>query len=286
MKYSIIFTTVIALALASQLVTAGTIAEDYGTPPNKILTVDMMDEIKAAVNDNDSRVGAIKTQTINLANGCLANEYLQAIATNGDLTCVQDRDTDTTYTAGTGITITDTTISIAPNTETDFYFITGSELQPLEDTTETEWHAYDIRGQYAFPINDRPHNVGHGVRLPDGATITEMRCGYYDNDPNFGIAKFDFNLYERSYSNPDTGTLITPPNDAPPTTALDASTEIRRLIESGLNHTVDNANNAYYMRLRMQASPGYTSLNSIGEENVGAGDSNIRTYGCQIAYQH
>ena len=56
MKYSVIFTTVIALALASQLVTAGTIAEDYGTPPNKILTVDMMNEIKTAVNDNNDRI--------------------------------------------------------------------------------------------------------------------------------------------------------------------------------------------------------------------------------------
>ena len=46
-----------------------------------------MNNIRNEVNDNDSRVRAIETQTSNLANGCLANEYIQAIAKNGDLSC-------------------------------------------------------------------------------------------------------------------------------------------------------------------------------------------------------
>ena len=76
----------------------------------------------------------------------------------------------------------------------------------MERTDETEWHAYDIRGQYAFPVTDGEQYVGHGVRLPDGATITEMQCGYYDNDPSFDIDQFRFNLYERDYTEPGTPT--------------------------------------------------------------------------------
>ena len=288
MKYSVIFTTFITLTLSSQPVSAGSIGDTYET--GGLLTKANMDNIKAAVNDNDSRVGAIKTQTINLANGCLANEYLQAIATNGELKCVEDRDTDTTYTAGTGITINGTTISTTATTaKTDYYFITGSELEPVESTDETEWNAYDLEGQYAFPTNHGDKVVGQGVRLPDGSIITDMRCYYYDNDPTYNIDKFDFNLYERAYLNRSFGIQIFPGNDAPPTTGQ--SIVIKQLIETGLNHIVDNDNNAYYMRLRLGTdNTSYTSLDSNDFDNDGpnprADTSNLRTYGCRITYTH
>ena len=65
MKYSIIFTTVITLALTSQVVTAGSIADTYAT--GDTLTATKMENIKTAVNDND---GNIITNT----NGITAND--------------------------------------------------------------------------------------------------------------------------------------------------------------------------------------------------------------------
>ena len=60
MKYSIISTTVIALALSSQLVFAGEITDTYTA--GDTLTATTLDNIKTAVNDND---GKISTNTIN-----------------------------------------------------------------------------------------------------------------------------------------------------------------------------------------------------------------------------
>ena len=54
MKHNIIISTAITLILASQHINAGSIADVYDDVPNKTLTVDMMNNIKTAVNDNDS----------------------------------------------------------------------------------------------------------------------------------------------------------------------------------------------------------------------------------------
>ena len=62
MKYSIIFTTVITLALTSQVVTAGSIADTYAT--GDTLTATKMENIKTAVNDND---GNVSTNTSNIS---------------------------------------------------------------------------------------------------------------------------------------------------------------------------------------------------------------------------
>ena len=54
------------------------------------LTAAKMTEIKDAANDNDSRVGAIETQTQNLATGCIAGQSIRAIAIDGTVTCEVD----------------------------------------------------------------------------------------------------------------------------------------------------------------------------------------------------
>ena len=61
MKYSVIFTTFITLALSSQPVSAGSIGDTYET--GGILTKANMDNIKAAVNDNDVRINTNATNT-------------------------------------------------------------------------------------------------------------------------------------------------------------------------------------------------------------------------------
>jgi hypothetical protein len=52
MKYNVIFTTIIALAVSSQLIFAGEIADTYTA--GDTLTAAKMDNIKAAVNDNNN----------------------------------------------------------------------------------------------------------------------------------------------------------------------------------------------------------------------------------------
>lgn len=59
MKQKIILAAFIALTLTCQLVAAGSITDTYTT--GDTLTATKMDNIKAAVNDNDSRIGAART---------------------------------------------------------------------------------------------------------------------------------------------------------------------------------------------------------------------------------
>lgn len=51
MKQQIIYTTIIALAISSQLVSAGSVTDTYTA--GDTLTAAKMDNIKSAVNDND-----------------------------------------------------------------------------------------------------------------------------------------------------------------------------------------------------------------------------------------
>lgn len=96
MKYSIIFTTIITLALSSQVVTAGTIADPSAT--GEILTATKMNEIRDAVNDNNDRInintiniGAntsdIGTKQDRVTGTCAAGSAIDAIASDGSVTC-------------------------------------------------------------------------------------------------------------------------------------------------------------------------------------------------------
>ena len=72
MKYSIIFTTVITLALTSQVVTAGSIADTYAT--GDTLTATNMENIKTAVNGNDGNIGTNTTAIGDNTTGITAND--------------------------------------------------------------------------------------------------------------------------------------------------------------------------------------------------------------------
>lgn len=96
MKYSVIFTTIIALAVSSQLVFAGAIPDEYIS--GETLTATKMNEIRTAVNDNDAN---ISTNSINIGANtldigakqdrvtgtCAAGSAIDAIASDGSVTC-------------------------------------------------------------------------------------------------------------------------------------------------------------------------------------------------------
>ena len=89
MKYSVIFTTVIALALSSQLVTAGSITDTYTA--GDTLTAAKMDNIKTAVNDNDT------TKQDRVTGTCVVGQSIRVINADGTVSCETDTDTNTNY---------------------------------------------------------------------------------------------------------------------------------------------------------------------------------------------
>lgn len=97
MKYRLI--TIIALALTGQLVNAADITDTYSA--GDTLTATKMDNIKTAVNSKQDRV--IQT--------CPVDQSIRVINADGTVSCEVDTDTNTTYTAGSGISISGTTIS-------------------------------------------------------------------------------------------------------------------------------------------------------------------------------
>ena len=99
MKYSIIFTTVITLALTSQLVTAGSIADTYAA--GDTLTATKMENIKTAVNDNDNNIN-LNTTNIGINNDQISTLLSAQIAAAGS------------------ISLTGSTISTTPETLDEF----------------------------------------------------------------------------------------------------------------------------------------------------------------------
>lgn len=99
MKYRIIYTTIITMALTGQLVSAGDLTDTYAT--GDTLTATKMDNIKTAVNSKQDRVSGT----------CAVGKSIRVINTDGTVECEDDTDTNTTYSAGSGLTLSGTTFS-------------------------------------------------------------------------------------------------------------------------------------------------------------------------------
>lgn len=303
-------TKLLALAIVLSSISSVIYADRVENPfdSDETLTATRMNEIRSAINDNDARIA---NKQENIGQGCSSSEAIQDIESDGTVRCIELPQGG----AGNGVT-------------TEYYYISGADLKPLESTAEIDgrniqdainlealgdplssrpqpfyqplikWSSYDVDGLYGFPVRDGDHKLGHGVRLPNGAEITDIRCYYYDNDPNYNITRFDFNFYKREYlqkfaDGNSLEQLLTDPNDDVSTTG--ASSSIRELIarnrgsssSSTFNHIVDNSRNAYTLRVRLHASDGYSSFASNDEAGNNRHDSAaLRTYGCRITYEH
>lgn len=164
MKYRII--TIIALAFTSQLVNAGSITDTYTA--GDTLTAAKMDNIKAAVNDNDT------TKQDRVTGVCAVGQSIRVINTDGSVSCEVDTDTNTTYSAGTGLSLSGTTFSVP--TKTHYFTVPAVAFRPYEsDTTFTGGSTNPF-----MSITGGTIGTIAAVNLPHGARITGLSMRAWD----------------------------------------------------------------------------------------------------------
>lgn len=111
-KYQFILSFFTVAMMVVSVAQAGEVTSTFTT--GDTLTAEKMTEIKDAVTDNDTRIenlesGGSSDTLSSLA--CITNEIAKFDGTNW--VCAIDTDTNTTYSAGTGLTLTGTTFSLA-----------------------------------------------------------------------------------------------------------------------------------------------------------------------------
>lgn len=130
-----------------------------------------------------------------LQSACASGSYIRDIAVNGTPTCenVTDIVTDTTYTAGSGLSLTDTTFSVDPaltvnsisySTPRTHYISVPAEafVSASGNPVSTSW------GQGgAYSLSGTSDAMVAPIFLPDGAIITEFTLYYLDNDATYDM---------------------------------------------------------------------------------------------------
>ena len=206
---------------------------------------------------------------------CSPGSSIRSIAANGSVTCETDDSGGTTLIAGPGLTIVGDTIQV-DNSST----IT---VNSLNISTRTRWrHVHvadfqrtgtDTQSNYALATS-ADYMMFSGattfvapVDLPEGVTISELRCYLYDSD-GFNSISVNASLRRRGYTN----TWWT--SVASVSFGTGAQSALTTIQSQGDNasHVVNNEANAYSLTASISA----TTATSI---NLG-----LRFYGCRIKY--
>lgn len=178
--------SVINLLLAGGIsfnVVAADITDTYST--GDTLTSTHMDNIKSAVNDNNSRLNAVETQTQPLALGCSAGSAIQSIDAAGNVTCEVDDDTNsggdiTEVIAGSGLSGGGTNGSVTVSRASGRVSIGPHNFEPISNNG-----CIYAKSTYFYWRNISTNascNASAAIVLPDGATLTAMGCLLFDND--------------------------------------------------------------------------------------------------------
>ena len=233
MKNRVIIVASVALALTSQYATAGDIADTYAT--GDALTAAKMDNIKTAVNSKQDRVSG----------SCAAGQSIRVINVNGTVSCEIDSDTDTTYSAGTGLNLSAGTFSVS--TKTHYLMVPAAAFRPIEsDTTFT--------GATTNPYMNITGGTLAAVApldLPHGATITSLSMRAWDLSATNAVT-IDLRKFTGSASTTSISTVFT-------TAAEDLG--FYNKTSSAISETVDlsTTSHNYYYLLQTLPSAGTTN---------------------------
>jgi len=148
MKQRKLFALIIMLGLYAQEVNAGSVTDIY--PSGDTLTATMMDNIKAAVNDNDSRISALSTGAVSIS--------YKSFAVEGQL--------EQQVTA------------VVPDSST----VSHSQAFCIYDKTNGGVGNYGYFRLTSTTSNDSQScDLTAGIQLPHGVTLSALSCSVHDN---------------------------------------------------------------------------------------------------------
>lgn len=150
------------------------------------------------------------------------------------------------------------------------YAIAGPEFIQANRIDDEEWRSGQTTG-YKYLVNGGGNatyssDSEAGVHLPQGATVTQMLCYWYDNDATIDVS-FTIHLLRITAA----GSVLSMGQVARAAAALQTTT-IQTVSDTTINSaTIDNTSSTYYMYL-----DNFTT--------TGVPTSNVRWYGCHISY--
>lgn len=235
-----------------------------GTPAKAAEVNDNFNAVKSAVDDNDLR---ITTNTNNIANkqdrvsgSCTVGSSIRTINADGSVVCEQK----TSISAGTGIDVTSNVVSIRAGVIS----IHASAFKLLSSSACDVYNG----GNYLYITNgvNCPYSNSASLvaplQLPDGVTLTQVKCGVYDDIAGGNIASVS--LTQQPLSSPSSTSVVyitTPTNDSGFQT-----------METPIFSRVVNNSVGGYM-LSLYVTNGGVDFSSIG--------TRLRVIGCTISYQ-
>jgi hypothetical protein len=265
--------TMLSIALTIPLAIAGevTIPNTFtsGTTARAAEVNDNFTAVKTEVDDNNLRIESVETQTQHIETGCPAGEAIAKIATDGTITC--EADTDTTYSAGTGLNLTDTQFTI----EAGDVSISAQAFDSKILAPDNVQYCVLIKGAmtshaYFFKTSGAT-NVGcgavAGVQLPDNVVVTGLHCRVLDNDDSNYIHAALWRTHLDTADPPQRIYATDQSVDSAQSQIISGTTA-----DDPLFMKVDNGQYAYYAAMNYSTN----NFETLGGNGV--------FYGCRISY--
>jgi len=228
MKKFTVVTFGVVVAAYSQFNIAGSITDTYST--GDTLSAPMLDNIKAAVNDNDT------SKQDRVTGACGTGQFMFAVNPDGSVACDSDSGGDITgVTAGAGLegggTSGEVTISL-PLGEINIH---GSEFRVPETVTGC---AQFISRSGMFWTAGTDCTALAALHFPRGSTINNIACSVFDEDSTDFIV---VTLFRTNFSTAQSIFVVGTQ------TSVDRTGTQVLFNSVAANHAVDNANNFYYL---------------------------------------